>query len=427
LPSGCLPADPDRSHTAPQGWRSWNEYRGDVNAEVILAIADALVAKRGPDGRVSKDGKGESFLGLGYNDVGLDDNWQDCGKGVNGTFHDSEGHPLVNRARFPDMAGMVRSIQRHGFKVGFYLNNCICQEHDPTRQLWSGGTSHYKGDVNATVAFGFDSVKLDGCGDFMDLHLWYKLFSAQRPVMIENCHWGNEVPTVSDCPYHMFRTSGDIVANWGQMFSNLQSTRKFQDAAAPVSRPGCWAYPDMLEVGRMLEPGGDRAHFGAWVITSAPLILGHRATDDETNAKIWPLVSNKLAIEINQGWAGHPGGLVHEEHGLQVWAKVLPRGAVAVFVINNNTLPGTDTISVPFKTVGLADGASYIVTNVLTRVDGLGARSSGMSSNNAIDLDVPRHDGALLHVTPGKDAPPVLLKALKFLPPQRNNVAEQKR
>ncbi len=56
-----------------------------------------------------------------------------------------------------------------------------------------------------------------------------------------------------------------------------------------------------LDVGRMFEPGADRAHFGAWVITSAPLILGHRATDNETNAKIWPLVSNELAIEINQG------------------------------------------------------------------------------------------------------------------------------
>ncbi len=377
----------------------------------MLAVADALVAKRGPDGRVSKDGKGKSFLDLGYNDIGLDDNWQDCGKGVDGTFHDQEGNPLVNRARFPDMAGMVRSIQRHGLKVGFYLNNCICQENGKA-QLWPG-TAHYSGDVNATVAFGFDSVKLDGCGDFRDLHLWYKLFSAQRPVMIENCHWGSDLPTVRDCPFHMYRTSGDIHANWGEMFGNLQSTRKFQDASAPLSRPGCWAYPDMLEVGRMPEPGADRAHFGAWVITSAPLILGHRATDDETNAKIWPLVSNELAIEINQGWAGHPGGLVLEEHGLQVWAKALPRGAVAVFVVNNNTLPGTDTIAVPFKAVGLADGAHYVVANVFTRQDGSGA----LGSNNTIVLDVPRHDGALLHVTPGKGAPPVLLQAIKFLPP----------
>ncbi len=173
---------------------------------------------------------------------------------------------------------MVRSIQRHGLKVGFYLNKCICQEQGKA-QLWPG-TAHYSGDVNATVAFGFDSVKLDGCGDFRDLHLWYKLFSAQRPVMIENCHWGADLPTVRDCPFHMFRTSGDIRAVWGEMFGNLQC---------------------MLDVGRMFEPGADRAHFGAWVITSAPLILGHRATDNETNAKIWPLVSNELAIEINQG------------------------------------------------------------------------------------------------------------------------------
>ena len=36
--------------------------------------------------------------------------------------------------------------------------------------------------------------------------------------------------------------------------SNLWSTLPFQDPVRPLSRPGCWAYPDMLEVGRL--PGG---------------------------------------------------------------------------------------------------------------------------------------------------------------------------
>jgi hypothetical protein len=32
---------------------------------------------------------------------GLDDNWQACGAGVRGSFHDANGRPLVNRSRFP--------------------------------------------------------------------------------------------------------------------------------------------------------------------------------------------------------------------------------------------------------------------------------------------------------------------------------------
>jgi hypothetical protein len=43
-----------RSRASPQGWRSWNEYGGEVNAEVMLAIAGAMVAKRGRDGRQAR-------------------------------------------------------------------------------------------------------------------------------------------------------------------------------------------------------------------------------------------------------------------------------------------------------------------------------------------------------------------------------------
>ena len=32
-----------------------------------------------------------------------DDNWQACGFGVDGTFHDAQGNPIINIIRFPDM------------------------------------------------------------------------------------------------------------------------------------------------------------------------------------------------------------------------------------------------------------------------------------------------------------------------------------
>lgn len=122
--------------------------------------------------------------------------------------------------------------------------------------------------------------------------------------MIENCHWGGTVPAdrnVSNCPHNYYRTSGDIKASWSRMMNNLHSTLKFSDESEAPSRnyPGCWAYPDMLEVGRMKTFNEDRSHFGAWVITSSPLILGHDLTDDATNEKIFPIVTNKEAIEVS--------------------------------------------------------------------------------------------------------------------------------
>jgi hypothetical protein len=37
--------------------------------------------------------------------------------------------------------------------------------------------AHYQGDVRATASLGFDEVKLDGYGDFMDLSIWKQLLN----------------------------------------------------------------------------------------------------------------------------------------------------------------------------------------------------------------------------------------------------------
>jgi len=52
----------------------------------------------------------------------------------------------------------------------------------------------------------------------------------------------------SDCPYNFYRTSGDIQRHWRNVLLNLASTTRFLDGDKPLSRPGAFAYPDMLEV-----------------------------------------------------------------------------------------------------------------------------------------------------------------------------------
>ena len=87
----------------------------------------------------------------------------------------------------------------------------------------------------------------------------------------------------------------------------------------------------MLEVGRM--PGGlveDRTHFGAWCITSSPLILGYDLRDGATTDRVWPVIANTEAIAVNQVWAGHPGRRVRVDSltGVELWMKPLSVGAV---------------------------------------------------------------------------------------------------
>jgi alpha-galactosidase len=313
VPAGAI--DNGVGLTPPMGWRSWNCYGADVDQNKM----ESIMAKMTQRVR-TVDGVNTSLLDLGYSNCGLDDNWQACGAGAFGSFHDANGNPIVNTSRFPDMKRMIDYGHLRGLRVGWYMNNCICRE-GPWN--WHGDvniTKHMTQSARAVAAFGFDGLKLDGCGEFMNLTWWAELLNATgHPVMIENCHWGGTVPgqtsgdgpcvgttDVSDCPYNFYRTSHDIHNTWESMTSNLHSTMAYQ-GNPPLSRPGAWAYPDMMEVGNMASFIEDRSHFGAWVITSSPLILGNDLNNESLTDKIWPIISNKEAIAINQAWAGHPG------------------------------------------------------------------------------------------------------------------------
>lgn len=303
------------------GWRSWNLYAGSVEQDLIQSQMKGLVEKK----RLV-DGKMMSLKDLGYNNIGLDDNWQKCGHygPDNSTYHDENGNPIINTDRFPDMKKMTDYAHSLGITAGWYGNNCICSDHVTDEK-------YYKGDVKAAVHFGFDAIKLDGCGKQRDLQLWADLFNATgRPVLIENCHWGGTVPNATWCPWNYYRTSGDVRANYGSIISNLNTVTKFLEQK--LTKPGCWAYPDMLEVGvqgshfhgdQPLTIEETRSHFGGWVIVSSPLILSHDLNNDTIADMIWPLIANPEAIRVNQAWTGDAGGIFKQSEKLITLSNII--------------------------------------------------------------------------------------------------------
>jgi hypothetical protein len=112
------------------------------------------------------------------------------------------------------------------------------------------------------------------------------------------------------------------------MFANLQTVIPYTDYNNPLSRPGCWAYPDMLEVGNIGIYAQEQAHFGAWCIVSAPLTLGFNLSDQSTMNRVWPIISNTEAIAVNQQWAGHPGMLVKS------WDPLPPNGSLYLWAVD---------------------------------------------------------------------------------------------
>jgi hypothetical protein len=275
---------------------------------MMTQAMDALVARRWTIEGVANS----SISDAGYAMAGVDEGWEGCGKGVNGTQHDDKGNPVIN-GKFPDMGGLVSHGHARQLKVGWYLNGCACGERTALAQ-------NYAGDVRKLNDLGFDGVKLDDCGAQRNMTLYASLMQATgKSFMIENCHWGrcspgdeSSCPTRDWCPFNWFRTSGDINSSPMSWLGNLQTTLPFQDAKAPLSQPGCWAYPDMLEVGRIqvngqLDVPWNRAHFGAWCVVSAPLVLGLDLTDSSAVSAVIDIITNREAIAVNQAWSGHPG------------------------------------------------------------------------------------------------------------------------
>jgi len=304
LPVCALAIDNGLGLTPPMGWRSWNLYGANVNQTLLEKIMDGMVSKKR-----MVDGVPMSLCDLGYCDVGLDDNWQTCRAGHLYSYHDDSGIPIINQDKFPDMIAMTAYAHKLGLTAGWYGNNCICPEKVATEAM-------YRSDVAALTVFGFDAIKLDGCSKQLDLDLWSRLLNGTgRPVMIENCHWGSTVPNETWCPWNFFRTSGDVRASYGSVVGNLLTT--VQWAQKSLSKPGCWSYPDMLEVGCEHGPGGAddpglsfneaQSHFGAWAIVSSPLTLSHDVNNDTLMDAVWPIIANKEVIAINQAWAGHSG------------------------------------------------------------------------------------------------------------------------
>ena len=141
-----------------------------------------------------------------------------------------------------------------------------------------------------------------------------------------------------------------------------------------LTGPGYWGYPDMLEVGitPQSQPTGvrnpstlswvestSRSYFAAWCIVSSPLILGLDLTNKTNLKSVWPIISNQEAIAVNEAWAGDAGVLIKQSsqnatmpncpHTGQsnssypgcswpdwlVWEKKLPKGKVALLLMNN--------------------------------------------------------------------------------------------
>ena len=144
--------------------------------------------------------------------------------------------------------------------------------------------------------------------------------------MIKYIDYANE----TWCPMNFFRSSSDINTDYAKVVGvNLQSVLPYSAYPGPaITRQGCFAYPDMLEVGNFpaqlnaTQYSMDRTHFGAWCTVSAPLIIGYDVTNSNTTDRVWDILTNDEALAVSQTWAGHPGTLLDQSS--ETWHHTYP-------------------------------------------------------------------------------------------------------
>lgn len=336
----------------PLGWRSWNAFGGlqnkqpGVSPAVITETIDAITKQR-PNPHAASDGRPTiSLCDAGFCSVGIDEGWEqctlphegnitvcerlgepvsncdgnsyccpgmpgDCPDGTNAchdcTQHNAAGDPMINPL-FGGFAGM-KSLVEYGHSknvsMGWYMAGCKCWDRD-TRALTVAR------DVAALVELGFDGVKFDACAPgSQNLSRVAELLQARgKSLMTEQCHWGggpdvdSNTGEIINCPFNFYRSSGDIIATFASVVTNLQSV------IGIPSRPHCWAYPDMLEVGNLASFEEDRSHYAMWSIVSSPLTLGMDLRNDTKVNALLPILVNPEILAVNQVWAGHAGFLV---------------------------------------------------------------------------------------------------------------------
>ncbi|HEY8955016.1 alpha-galactosidase, partial [Chitinophaga sp.] len=365
--------------TPLMGWASWNNYRVNINENIIKKQADALVAS------------GLSAVGFKY--VNIDDGYFNQ-RYADGTFR-------LDSIKFPNgMKAVADYIHQKGLRAGFYseagANTCGSIWDAQQGGIGGGLYGHDEQDIHLFMkTWGFDYLKVDFCGGLqqkLDERTRYTAVkqaidrTGRTDINFNVCRWqfpGTWVTKIANS----WRISQDITPDWKSIVSII---RKNTFLAAYADQ-GHYNDMDMLEVGRGLTNEEDKSHFSLWCILSSPLILGNDLTNLSQQTK--DILTNTEVIAVNQDTTGLQARLIADNgKGLQIWAKNLngrisKERAVVLF----NAGETTEDMTVSWRML-------HLKGNIKVR-DLWAHRDLSALSDTAFTAKVPPHGVVMLKVT----------------------------
>ncbi len=353
------------AQTPPMGWNSWNHFACKVTAADVRGAADA----------VAKNGMKEA----GYIYVNIDDCWQGA--------RDDQGNIRPNE-NFGDMKALAHYVHGKGLKFGIYSS-----PGPKTCAGFEGSYQHEEQDAQTYAAWGVDYLKYDWCSasevypvsQIRDVYkkMHDSLQRTGRPIVYSLCQYGWDLVWRwgKDVGGNLWRTTDDIEDRYEAM-----TKIGFEQAGLePFAGPGHWNDPDMLEIG---NGGMSRdeyiTHMTLWCLLAAPLLAGNDLTK-ATPADL-AILSNREAIAVDQDAKGVQGHRVSAEGPLEVWAKPLADGSVAVGFFSRG---GAYPVKVNFKDLGF---------NSTVHVRDLWLHKDLGTFNGEYTAQVPRHGAVLVRV-----------------------------
>jgi alpha-galactosidase len=391
--SSALAAPPTAlAPTPPMGWNSWNWHgKKDITEAVVRETIDAIVSTGMRD--------------AGYNYVVVDGGWRDTKLGPKGEL-------LPHPVKFPHgIKALADHAHRQGLKFGVHV---VPGTHDCGGDA-IGGFGREEVHLKQFVEWGLDFIKIDKCkkdGGWAEpmVEAVYRKWSG----LLANCgrdilfnisaytfrEWNPQV-----C--HMSRTTQDITCRISPGGKALfddgkphepvghQSVMTIADEnnrfAAWAGR-GYWNDPDMMVTGgHGLTHEEEKAHFALWCIMSAPLFLGNDPRHMTAQEK--EIVLNREAIAIDQD-PTEQGRRIRQDGQLEVWAKKLRDGRIAVLLLNRDA-QRSGKIALQAGEVGLP--ASFGARDVWAMKD-LGTQQK------TVTREIPARSGAFLLLSPAASA-----------------------
>jgi alpha-galactosidase len=382
--------------TPPLGWNSWNAWGNTVTADRVMASADGMV----------KSGLARQ----GYTYINIDDVWEAgneanpaTGRGRNpAAARDAKGE-IMSNANFPDMKGLVDHIHGLGLKAGIYSSPgpTTCQGLAATYQ-------HELQDVRTWARWGFDYIKYDWCSysaiaptpTLEQRKTPYRILRAalndiDRDMIYSLCQygagnvweWGND----PDIRGNLWRMTGDIRDSWASMAGiGFQQTGREKYAG-----PGHWNDTDMLVVGMVgwsqgsrptnLTPNEQLSHISLWALQAAPMLIGADLSKiDEWTTNV---LGNPEVLAVNQDVLGKPAARLSSDGWVDVWARPLEDGSMAVGLFNRS--PEAATMTVKFSDLGLS--GSHAVRD-------LWQQKNLATARDQFSATVPRHGVVLVKI-----------------------------